>query len=253
VRSASPQRAKGVRSKSRAHTRSSEQLRRQEVFDQSQWFVQLSRQDKEIERERISTARRAIPSYFRQWRKLEVGTLCLPSSFLLGLTLPRQADLIRRRRQPQCANRGVRRNPDISDAYRHVGESEKGGKIWETFPPQLSSGLKKKKTWHDDADDLFFLRVKISRSLNPPHDIFRLFFINFANCSKTSRLLYIYIFMINILIYKHLDILFWTVWGPRLNFCFRLVMLRYVTSSLPSKRVQKKEKFFGYFFELLYS
>ena len=209
-------------------------------------------------RERISTAR-AEPSHHTfdneenlKWKKnLESTTLCLPSSFLLGLTYYQLASgpcIRRRQRQPQCANRG-RETVQTSDAYRHVGESEKGEKIWETFSPKSRLDWRKKDFSH--MTEPFFLLVKISRSLNPPHDIFRLFFINFANCSKTSRLLYIYIFMINILIYKHLDILFWTVWGPRLNFCFRLVKLRCLV--LPSKRVQKKEKFFGYFFELLYS
>jgi hypothetical protein len=74
------------------------------------------------------------------------------------------------------------------EVTRQVGDSGNGRKTWETFVP-IFDWTKK------------FLVAST-------HNIFR---SSFQTAQKTSTLLYIYIFLTNILIYKHLDILYWHV------------------------------------------
>lgn len=143
-------------------------------------------------------------------------------------------------RRRLCKNepRGERQ----TERPRQVSEkARKDRKIWETFRTNL--------VWIEEKKiHVFFFGWKFL--VASIHNIFRLFFSILQTAQKTSRLLYIYIFMINILIYKHLDILYWIVWGHRLNFCFRLVKFR--SPLLPFQKSRKKSPKKGEIFWLFF-
>jgi len=168
-------------------------------------------------------------------KKADVGNSFFSIFHLIGPDITNQhAD------GPDCAKpRGGRRTRSSLSTCRRKRETvEKPERL---FAPNLVS-IEEKKI------HVFFFGWKFL--VASIHNIFRLFFSILQTAQKTSRLLYIYIFMINILIYKHLDILYWIVWGHRSNFCFWLVKFRcYV---LPFQKSRKKSPKKGEIFWLFF-